>query len=82
MDILALAVPWPAVFGLTNLCGSAFACLPRFALDAGTCLLPLLAGDPRLPRVVCAHGAGFPFADAPSHALWAVGFPDVDPFLG
>ena len=79
MDILALAVPLPAVFGLTNLCGSAFARSPCFALDAGACLLPLLAGDLGLHLVVFTHGSGFPFADATSHELWAVGFPDVDP---
>ena len=79
MDVLALAVPLTAVFGLTNLCGSSFACESRFALDAGACLLPLLAGKMRHHLIVFAHGSGFPFADSTAHQLGTIGFPYVHP---
>src|SRR5579859_3510887 len=79
MDIFALAIPLAAVFGLTNLCGASFACSPRFALNTGAGLSPLLACLLCHHLVMFAHGFGFPFADAISQELGAVRFPDVDP---
>src|SRR6266496_3630807 len=78
MNVFPLTVPLAALFGLTNLCGSSFACSPRFALDAGANRLPLLSGDLGLHFIVFAHGSSFPFADATAHQLWAVGFSNVD----
>src|SRR2546421_12901104 len=80
MNVLALAVPLTAVFGLTNLCGSSFACLPCFVLDASTDLSPLLACGIRLDLVVFTHRSGLPLTDTASQKLGTVGFPDVHPF--
>src|SRR5216684_4441774 len=80
MDVLSLAVPLTALLDLTNLCASAFASLPRFALGAGACLPPLLAGTFGEAAVVFAHGSGFPFTDTTSHKLGTVGFSDVAAF--
>src|SRR5215467_5931549 len=79
MNVCPLTVPLTALFGLTNLCSSSFACLPRFALDAGADLSPLFTGDLGLYLIVPSHGSGFPLTDATSHQLWAVGFPDIFP---
>src|SRR5919201_3616739 len=79
MDVLSLAIPLTAVLDLPKLCASAFASLSRFVLGAGAGLTPLRAGELCLHPVVFAHGSGFPLADAPSHELGTVGFPDVAP---
>src|SRR5713101_2053798 len=77
MDLLSLAVPLTPTFHLTNLCVSAFASTPCFFLDACAGLLPLRPRQRFLLLVVFAHGFGFPFADAASHELRAVGFPQI-----
>ena len=79
MPVGPLAIPLPALLGVTDGGGSAFARGPRFALDTRADLSPVLVGDPGVRRVVCAHGSGFPLTDATSHQLWAVGFPDIVP---
>src|SRR6266536_5002271 len=79
MNILALAIPLAAVFILTNLCGSSFACSPRFALNTGADLSPLLTRLLCHHLIVFAHGFGFPFTHATSQKLRTVRFPNVDP---
>src|SRR5712692_6501566 len=77
MDLLSLAIPLTPTFHLTNLCVSAFASTPCFFLDACASLLPLCPRQRFLRLVVFAHGSGFPFTDATSHELRAVGFPQI-----
>src|SRR6266700_1712659 len=79
MDLLTLSIPLATVFVLTNLCGSSFTCSPRFALNTGACLLPLLMCLFCQQLIMFAHGFGFPFTDATSQKLRTVRFPNVDP---
>src|SRR6266545_1608488 len=79
MQVSPLAIPLPALLGVTDGGGSAFARGPRFALHTRADLSPVLAGDPGLHLVLFAHGSGLPLTDATSHELWAVGFPDIFP---
>src|SRR5262249_44287882 len=79
MHVCPLAIPLPALFGVTDGGGSAFARGPRFALHTSADLSPMLAGEPGVRRIVFAHGSGFPLTDATSHKLGAVGFPDIFP---
>src|SRR6266567_7684172 len=80
MNILPLAIPLTALLTCSNLCASAFACLPRFVLNASADRSPLLAGDLGLHLVMFVHDSGFPLTDATSHELRAVGFSHVAPF--
>src|SRR5467141_696005 len=77
MHVYPLAIPLPALLGVPDGGGSAFTSSPRFALHTSADLSPVLAGEPGVRRVVFPHGSGFPFTDATSHQLWAVGFPDI-----
>src|SRR5436305_7658152 len=79
MNVLPLAIPLTVLLDLANLCAAATARGPRFFLNASADLSPLFARGLSLDLVLFAHGSGFPFTDAASHELGAVGFPDVAP---
>ena len=75
MQVVPLAIPLPVLLDVPDGGGSACARGPRFALYTSADLAPVLAGEPGVPLVVCAHGSGFPRTDATAHQLWAGGFP-------
>src|SRR5258706_432917 len=77
MHVLALAIPLTRLLTCSNLCASAFARGCRFILNASPDWQPLGARLPCHHLVVFAHGFGFPFTDATSHELGAVGFSDI-----
>src|SRR5260221_10211787 len=80
MHVLALAIPLTRLLTCSELCASAFARGCRFILNASPDLQPLGARLPCHHLVVFAHGFGFPFTDATSHELGAVGFSDIATF--
>src|SRR6266446_3355736 len=79
MNVVALAIPLPALLMCSHLCAAAFSPFARFFLNASADLSPLFAGAPGLHLVLLAHRSGFPFTDAASHQTGAVGFSDIVP---
>src|SRR6266581_2478314 len=77
MNVVALAIPLPALLMCSHLCAAAFSPFARFFLHASADLSPLFAGAPGLHLVLFAHRSGFPFTDAASHQTGAVGFPHI-----
>src|SRR5919109_2953089 len=77
MHVVALAIPLPALLTCAHLDASAFAPFARFVLNARADRSPVVAGDPGLHLVLCAHRSGFPCTDATSHQTGAVGFPHI-----